>query len=335
MSLDRHRAPVDHGTWYIFWKLWPTAFNFLRPKFQGDPKMVNNCQKNIFLELSRTLVCGGKLGNKWQSNDFLRMDQFEKIDRDVFFVSVFLQSVPSIVEPGNTWIIGTSLSRFLFLSEGDQKVTINSILYPGMSDLKYSIIYVQKQDLQYIHAQYIQIFRHDINQARYDARWWTAFGSECVWGSSFQWYNQLDSIIQLSTQIIRSKSENFVPKSVVKKLYLPLWILFGRDSCMQCLFKPDRSCPVWVLPAGKYFSLFVGHASKIHLQAILGHRRMEERVSLILVTVFYLVVFLCGLVGNLLVCIVIARSKCLHSAMNYYLISLALADLILLILGKN
>ena len=62
---------------------------------------------------------------------------------------------------------------------------------------------------------------------------------------------------------------------------------------------------------------------------------MEERVSLILVTVFYLVVFLCGLVGNLLVCIVIARSKCLHSAMNYYLISLALADLILLILGKN
>ena len=62
---------------------------------------------------------------------------------------------------------------------------------------------------------------------------------------------------------------------------------------------------------------------------------MEERVSLILVTVFYLVVFLCGLVGNLLVCIVIARSKCLHSAMNYYLISLALADLILLILGKK
>ena len=58
------------------------------------------------------------------------------------------------------------------------------------------------------------------------------------------------------------------------------------------------------------------------------------KVSLVLVTIFYVVVFLCGVVGNLLVCVVIARSKCLHSAMNYYLISLALADLILLILGK-
>ena len=73
----------------------------------------------------------------------------------------------------------------------------------------------------------------------------------------------------------------------------------------------------------------------IHLQAILGHRRMEERVSLVLVTVFYLVVFLCGLVGNLLVCIVIARSKCLHSAMNYYLLSLALADLTIILLGES
>ena len=58
------------------------------------------------------------------------------------------------------------------------------------------------------------------------------------------------------------------------------------------------------------------------------------KVSLVLVTIFYVVVFFCGVVGNILVCVVIARSKCLHSAMNYYLISLALADLILLILGK-
>ena len=61
---------------------------------------------------------------------------------------------------------------------------------------------------------------------------------------------------------------------------------------------------------------------------------MEERVSLVLVTVFYLVVFLCGLVGNLLVCVVIVRSKCLHSAMNYYLVSLAIADLTIILLGR-
>ena len=51
------------------------------------------------------------------------------------------------------------------------------------------------------------------------------------------------------------------------------------------------------------------------------------------VTVFYVVVFVSGLLGNLSVIAVVVRSKGLHSAMNYYLISLALADLILLILG--
>ena len=116
-------------------------------------------------------------------------------------------------------------------------------------------------------------------------------------------------------------------------------------------------------PNNKKVSNHVPRNKKKHIEscvyfikAILGPRRMEERVShhvnislrklvnlsicqhvkvsLVLVTIFYVVVFLCGVVGNLLVCVVIARSKCLHSAMNYYLISLALADLILLILGK-
>jgi hypothetical protein len=62
---------------------------------------------------------------------------------------------------------------------------------------------------------------------------------------------------------------------------------------------------------------------------------MEQRLSLLLVTVFYLVLFVSGLVGNLLVCLVIVRSKMLHSAMNYYLVSLAVADLVLLLLGRR
>ena len=32
-ALDRYRAPVDHGTWYIFWKLWLTAFRLWFPKY--------------------------------------------------------------------------------------------------------------------------------------------------------------------------------------------------------------------------------------------------------------------------------------------------------------
>ena len=52
------------------------------------------------------------------------------------------------------------------------------------------------------------------------------------------------------------------------------------------------------------------------------------------VTVFYVVVFISGLLGNLSVIAVVVRSKGLHSAMNYYLISLAMADILIILLGK-
>ena len=52
------------------------------------------------------------------------------------------------------------------------------------------------------------------------------------------------------------------------------------------------------------------------------------------VTVFYVVVFVSGLLGNLSVIAVVVRSKGLHSAMNYYLISLAIADVLIILLGE-
>jgi len=61
--------------------------------------------------------------------------------------------------------------------------------------------------------------------------------------------------------------------------------------------------------------------------------QMEEKALLVLVTVFYVVVFVSGLLGNLSVCLVIIKSTSLHSAMNYYLISLAVADITIIILG--
>ena len=71
------------------------------------------------------------------------------------------------------------------------------------------------------------------------------------------------------------------------------------------------------------------------LESILGPQQMENHLVLVLVTIFYILLFLGGVLGNLLVCLVIIRSKELHSAMNYYLVSLALADLTLITLGKN
>lgn len=55
---------------------------------------------------------------------------------------------------------------------------------------------------------------------------------------------------------------------------------------------------------------------------------------LILLTVIYVIIFITGVLGNVVTCIVIARNKGMHTAVNYYLFSLAVSDLLLLISGK-
>lgn len=51
------------------------------------------------------------------------------------------------------------------------------------------------------------------------------------------------------------------------------------------------------------------------------------------VTVLYTAILVAGIVGNALVCIVIARNSSLHTATNYYLFNLAVSDLIYLLFG--
>ena len=52
-----------------------------------------------------------------------------------------------------------------------------------------------------------------------------------------------------------------------------------------------------------------------------------------LITIFYVIVFISGLMGNMSVIVVIIKSKGLHCAMNFYLLSLALADILIILLG--
>ncbi|XP_044761871.1 pyrokinin-1 receptor-like [Coccinella septempunctata] len=47
----------------------------------------------------------------------------------------------------------------------------------------------------------------------------------------------------------------------------------------------------------------------------------------------YVVIFITGVVGNVSTCIVISRNKTMHTATNYYLFSLAISDLLLLLSG--
>ena len=71
------------------------------------------------------------------------------------------------------------------------------------------------------------------------------------------------------------------------------------------------------------------------LLAVMGPKQMDDHVVLVLVTVFYLLIFVTGIVGNVSVCLVIVKSNNLHSAMNYYLVSLAVADLTIILLGST
>lgn len=51
------------------------------------------------------------------------------------------------------------------------------------------------------------------------------------------------------------------------------------------------------------------------------------------ITAVYVVIFITGLIGNVSTCVVVARNRSMHTATNYYLFSLAISDLVLLISG--
>ncbi|GBP22749.1 Pyrokinin-1 receptor [Eumeta japonica] len=53
----------------------------------------------------------------------------------------------------------------------------------------------------------------------------------------------------------------------------------------------------------------------------------------LVITVTYAVIFLAGIVGNISTCLVIARNRSMHTETNFYLFSLAISDLVLLVCG--
>ena len=61
--------------------------------------------------------------------------------------------------------------------------------------------------------------------------------------------------------------------------------------------------------------------------------RRDSLAVVIPVTIIYSVLFITGVLGNICTCFVIARNKFMHTATNYYLFNLAIADLLLLVIG--
>ncbi|KPP68074.1 neuromedin-U receptor 1-like [Scleropages formosus] len=67
-----------------------------------------------------------------------------------------------------------------------------------------------------------------------------------------------------------------------------------------------------------------------YLEKYLGPRRSSVFLP---VCITYLIIFFVGAVGNLLTCTVIIRNKVMRTPTNYYLFSLAVSDLLVLLLG--
>lgn len=65
-----------------------------------------------------------------------------------------------------------------------------------------------------------------------------------------------------------------------------------------------------------------------------GGPKRDPMTVVVPVTICYAIIFIAGLLGNVITCAVISRNKSMHTATNYYLFNLAISDLMLLISGK-
>ncbi|XP_053613155.1 pyrokinin-1 receptor-like [Plodia interpunctella] len=73
-------------------------------------------------------------------------------------------------------------------------------------------------------------------------------------------------------------------------------------------------------------------AASVDPAQLIGPQR-DELYIVIPVTIIYVMIFVTGLIGNIFTCFVIVKNKTMHTATNYYLFSLALSDLLLLLSG--
>ncbi|XP_026483816.2 pyrokinin-1 receptor-like isoform X1 [Vanessa tameamea] len=59
----------------------------------------------------------------------------------------------------------------------------------------------------------------------------------------------------------------------------------------------------------------------------------ESLNVIIPLTIIYIIIFIAGVLGNISTCVVIGRNRSMHTATNFYLFSLAISDLLLLLCG--
>ena len=70
------------------------------------------------------------------------------------------------------------------------------------------------------------------------------------------------------------------------------------------------------------------------LESKLGPQYRGLAETWVLTTVYSLI-FLTGIAGNVCTCVVIYKNRSMHTATNFYLLSLATSDMLTLIFGKS
>lgn len=76
-----------------------------------------------------------------------------------------------------------------------------------------------------------------------------------------------------------------------------------------------------------------GNGSTLNLSSLNDAIYQYPLSLLVPTTICYAIIFIAGILGNVVTCIIINKNKSMHTATNYYLFNLAISDLLLLISG--
>ncbi|CAL9696064.1 unnamed protein product [Knipowitschia caucasica] len=104
--------------------------------------------------------------------------------------------------------------------------------------------------------------------------------------------------------------------------------LMGDKSHYHC--PEGEGCHNWTFNDSHIDLEDVCMSKEDYLDKYLGPRRSSVFLPVLLV---YLIIFLIGVMGNVLTCTVIVRNKVMWTPTNFYLFSLAVSDLLVLLLG--
>ena len=77
----------------------------------------------------------------------------------------------------------------------------------------------------------------------------------------------------------------------------------------------------------------VNYSEELDLLLHMGQRR-RDLISVTILLIVYSLIFVSGTVGNICTCIVIVKNQYMHTSTNFYLFSLAISDVLILVFGK-